>query len=149
MAYKNSDSDQGADLYYFNVTSMLSIMKTSVYLVETLACNLFVVRSPITIHCPRECSSSASPVVSCYIVWSPSLFITILPVLLYITGMGAFHADPGVLHILNCDHTQGPELLLSTPCRSSWTSRAPNSVLSKNRKLVLLLHSHSEHGLLW
>ena len=60
MAYKTSETDTGADLYYFNVTSMLSIMKTSVYLVETLASDLFIVRPPITVLYSPEYPYSAS-----------------------------------------------------------------------------------------
>jgi len=69
MAYKNSESNKGADLFYFNVTSTLSIMKTSVYLVETLASDLFIL-------------------YRCYVVWNSSLFVIILPVILYIADMG-------------------------------------------------------------
>jgi hypothetical protein len=76
MAFKTSESDQGADLYYFNVTSMLSVMKTSLYLVETLASDLFIL-------------------YRCYVVWNASIPIIAFPVLLYIadigTGIGAVY----------------------------------------------------------
>lgn len=64
MAYKNSETNDGADLYYFNVTSMLSVMKTSVYLAETLASDLFIVRLSIAIQYSREYPSSVSTAVS-------------------------------------------------------------------------------------
>jgi hypothetical protein len=72
MAYKDSETDHGADLYYFNVTSMLSVMKTSVYLVETLASDLFIL-------------------YRCYVVWNSNLLVIVLPVLLYIADAGMFH----------------------------------------------------------
>ncbi len=43
FAYHASQTDSGADQYYVNVTSMLSIMKTSVYLAETVVSDLFIV----------------------------------------------------------------------------------------------------------
>lgn len=69
MSYKRSETNTGADLYYANVTSMLSVMKTSVYLVETLASDLFIL-------------------YRCYIVWNASVAIIAFPVLLYIADIG-------------------------------------------------------------
>ncbi|KAI9435628.1 hypothetical protein BJY52DRAFT_695884 [Lactarius psammicola] len=69
MAYKGSETNIGADLYYANVTSLLSLMKTSVYLVETLASDLFIL-------------------YRCYIVWNASIAIIAFPVLLYIADIG-------------------------------------------------------------
>ncbi|KAI9436014.1 hypothetical protein H4582DRAFT_1815857 [Lactarius indigo] len=68
-AYKRSGTNTGADLYYAHVASMLSIMKTSVYLVETLASDLFIL-------------------YRCYVVWNASVAIVALPVLLYFADMG-------------------------------------------------------------
>ncbi|KAH9069647.1 hypothetical protein EDB83DRAFT_2373962 [Lactarius deliciosus] len=69
MAYKRSETSTGADLYYAHAASMLSLMKTSVYLVETLASDLFIL-------------------YRCYVVWNASLAIVTLPVLLYLADMG-------------------------------------------------------------
>ena len=44
IAFHQSETDEGADLYYFRVTSMASLMKTSVYLAETVISDLFIVR---------------------------------------------------------------------------------------------------------
>jgi len=75
-AFKDSETDNGADLYYFSVASVLSVMKTSVYLVETLASDLFIL-------------------YRCYVVWNSNLYIIILPILLYIadacTGIAAVY----------------------------------------------------------
>ncbi|KAF8261168.1 hypothetical protein EI94DRAFT_1833463 [Lactarius quietus] len=68
LAYKNSETNTGADKYYFNVTSTLSVMKTSVYLVETLASDLFIL-------------------YRCYVVWNSNIFVIVLPVLLYFADM--------------------------------------------------------------
>jgi len=43
MAYQRSQSSSDADIYYANVTSMLSIMKTAVFLVETVVSDMFIV----------------------------------------------------------------------------------------------------------
>lgn len=43
IAFNGSETDQGADLYYFRVTSMMSLLKTSVYLTETIVSDLFIV----------------------------------------------------------------------------------------------------------
>ncbi|KAN0127752.1 hypothetical protein V8E53_014412 [Lactarius tabidus] len=69
IAYKDSETDQSADQYYFDVTSMLSIMKTSVYLVETLVSDLFIL-------------------YRCYVVWNLNLFVLILSTFLYIADAG-------------------------------------------------------------
>lgn len=69
MAYKRSETNTGADLYYAHVASILSVMKTSVYLVETLASDLFIL-------------------YRCYVVWNASIGIVALPVLLYLADMG-------------------------------------------------------------
>jgi hypothetical protein len=44
IAFNGSETDQGADQYYVRVTSTTSIVKTSVYLVETIVSDLFIVR---------------------------------------------------------------------------------------------------------
>ena len=36
---------QGVDLYFDRVTSLLSVVKTSVYLAETIVSDLFIVRT--------------------------------------------------------------------------------------------------------
>ena len=46
IAFHKSETEQGAELFYIRVTSMTSIMKTSVYLVETIVSDLFIVRVP-------------------------------------------------------------------------------------------------------
>jgi hypothetical protein len=44
IAFNGSETDQGADQYYVRVTSTTSLVKTSVYLVETVVSDLFIVR---------------------------------------------------------------------------------------------------------
>jgi hypothetical protein len=91
MAYKDSESNDGADLYYFNVTSMLSVMKTSVYLIETLASDLFIL-------------------YRCYVVWNSNLFVIILPILLYLADAGTGIAAVWTLSQLTT--RQSPEFSL-------------------------------------
>ncbi|KAH9167706.1 hypothetical protein EDB89DRAFT_111322 [Lactarius sanguifluus] len=69
MAYKQSQTNTGADLYYAHAASLLSVMKTAVYLAETLASDLFIL-------------------YRCYVVWNASLAVVTLPVLLYLADMG-------------------------------------------------------------
>ena len=61
IAYHKSETDDGADLYYLRVTSMTSIMKTSIYLGETVVSDLFIVRtyppSPFVYH--QSCHTSS------------------------------------------------------------------------------------------
>ncbi|KAI9454180.1 hypothetical protein F5148DRAFT_985216 [Russula earlei] len=68
-AYRGSQTDRAADLYYVNVTSMLSVMKTSVYLAETIVSDLFIL-------------------FRCYIVWNASIAIVAFPILLYLADIG-------------------------------------------------------------
>ncbi|KAF8502711.1 hypothetical protein F5888DRAFT_1114413 [Russula emetica] len=76
IAFHTSETDEGADIYYVRVTSTMSIVKTAVYLVETIVSDLFIL-------------------YRCYIVWNASIPIIILPILLYIadigTGIGALY----------------------------------------------------------
>jgi hypothetical protein len=44
IAFHGSETDQGADSYFLRVTSTTSIIKTSVYLAETIVSDLFIVR---------------------------------------------------------------------------------------------------------
>jgi hypothetical protein len=91
MAYKDSETDKGADLYYFNVTSMLSVMKTSVYLIETLASDLFIL-------------------YRCYVVWNSNIFVVILPLILYLADAGTGIAAVYTLSQLTAK--QSPEFSL-------------------------------------
>jgi hypothetical protein len=44
IAFHGSETEEGADLYYIRVTSTMSLIKTSVYLAETIVSDLFIVR---------------------------------------------------------------------------------------------------------
>jgi hypothetical protein len=74
IAFHGSETDQGADSYFLRVTSTTSIIKTSVYLAETIVSDLFIL-------------------YRCYIVWNASIPVIVLPIILYIadiaTGIGA------------------------------------------------------------
>jgi len=70
---------------------MLSVMKTSVYLVETLASDLFIL-------------------YRCYVVWNSNLLVIVLPVLLYIADAGTGIA--AVYTLSQLTQKQSPEFSL-------------------------------------
>jgi hypothetical protein len=76
LAFEKSETDQGADLYYVRVTAPLSVVKTAIYLAETVVSDLFIL-------------------YRCYVVWNASVPIIVLPILLYLadigTGIGAVY----------------------------------------------------------
>ncbi|KAH9990778.1 hypothetical protein BJV77DRAFT_1011183 [Russula vinacea] len=76
IAFEKSETDQGADLYFIRVTAPLSVVKTSIYLAETVVSDMFIL-------------------YRCYIVWNASVPIVVLPILLYLadigTGIGAVY----------------------------------------------------------
>ena len=43
IAFEKSETDQGADLYFIRVTAPLSVVKTSIYLAETVVSDMFIV----------------------------------------------------------------------------------------------------------
>jgi hypothetical protein len=67
IAFHKSETDQGADLFYIHVASMTSIMKTSVYLVETIVSDLFIVRlyTPVLLPCTDQIAPPAISVLYC------------------------------------------------------------------------------------
>ncbi|KAI0040855.1 hypothetical protein FA95DRAFT_809781 [Auriscalpium vulgare] len=69
LSFQHSETSTGADLYYAQVTSTLSVLKTAVYLVETVVSDLFIL-------------------YRCYIVWNANWPILILPVILYVADCG-------------------------------------------------------------
>lgn len=150
MAYKDSETDHGADLYYFNVTSMLSVMKTSVYLVETLASDLFIVRPPLTVHGSRECSYPASPVVSMLCCLELKSFGHRSPSASLYRRRGYVSRALGVG---TCSTVIVPR---DRNCRClhpvATHAKAESRVQSRaraNHKFFLLLHSRSEQCLHW
>jgi hypothetical protein len=151
MAYKSSESDQGADLYYFNVTSMLSIMKTSVYLVETLASDLFIVRPSKTVQCSRKIPIFCLPSCIGAMLSGTQIFLSSFSQCFFISLMQVcFHDSPGVgtySTVTVSRYRNRRSLHLVAP-----HAKAEPRVQSRtraNHKLVLLLHSRSELCLHW
>ncbi|KAH9963626.1 hypothetical protein BC827DRAFT_1128719 [Russula dissimulans] len=68
-AFGVNQTEQGADRYFVQVTAMLSVMKTSIYLAETVVSDLFIL-------------------YRCYIVWNASLAVVAFPILLYLADIG-------------------------------------------------------------
>ncbi|KAI0787090.1 hypothetical protein BC629DRAFT_491300 [Irpex lacteus] len=68
-AFERSEVPQGADLFYANVTSVLSIMKTALYLVMTVLSDFFMLYRT-------------------FVVWNQSLLIVALPSLLVLADIG-------------------------------------------------------------
>ncbi len=66
VAFKGNDTEHAADLYFDNVSSLMSIMKTAIYFVETILSDFFIVClsvffwcnphliSPTIYHCSRK-----------------------------------------------------------------------------------------------
>ncbi|KAI0298786.1 hypothetical protein B0F90DRAFT_1731074 [Multifurca ochricompacta] len=67
--HENNQTSQGPDIYFINVKATLSIMKTSVYLAETVVSDLFIL-------------------YRCYIVWNANSLVIAVPVLLYLADIG-------------------------------------------------------------
>ncbi|KAI0271304.1 hypothetical protein BC834DRAFT_435837 [Gloeopeniophorella convolvens] len=84
LAYRNSQTDTGADIYFANVTQTLSVMKTAVYLAETVVSDLFIL-------------------YRCYIVWNANIPVIILPVILYIADIGTGIAAVYTLTLISTD----------------------------------------------
>jgi hypothetical protein len=59
----------GSDLYYANVSSVLSVVKTSVYLLITVLFDAFIL-------------------YRCFIIWDRNLFVIILPFLIFLADVG-------------------------------------------------------------
>jgi hypothetical protein len=68
-AFKNSQMEIGGDLYYANVASALSLVKTSVYLIITILFDGFILHR-------------------CWIIWDRNCFVTILPFLIFLADIG-------------------------------------------------------------
>jgi hypothetical protein len=69
FAFKGSQVPIGGDLYYANVTSALSLIKTSIYLVITVLFDAFIL-------------------YRCWIIWDRNLFVIILPFLIFLADIG-------------------------------------------------------------
>ncbi|KAI0299226.1 hypothetical protein BC826DRAFT_64231 [Russula brevipes] len=84
LGYHGGQADQGADVYFLNVTAMLCVMKTAVYLAMTVLSDLFIL-------------------YRCYIVWNASIPIITLPVLLYLADIGTGVAAVYTLTLIGDD----------------------------------------------
>ncbi len=103
MAYKAGETEASADIYFANLTSVLSVMKTALYLVETIVSDLFIVRLLISLGKPSHILISHQ-LYRCYVVWNASIPIIILPTLLYIADVGTHTPTPSGRwhHLLTC-----------------------------------------------
>ncbi|KAI9434118.1 hypothetical protein BJY52DRAFT_1422542, partial [Lactarius psammicola] len=68
-AFKNSQVPIGGDLYFANVASALSLIKTSLYLVITILFDGFILHR-------------------CWIIWDRSLVVILLPFLIFLADIG-------------------------------------------------------------
>lgn len=69
FAFKGSEAPVGGDLYYANVSSALSLIKTSVYLLITILFDAFILHR-------------------CWIMWDRSIVVTLLPFLIFLADIG-------------------------------------------------------------
>ncbi|KAI0298788.1 hypothetical protein B0F90DRAFT_1731090 [Multifurca ochricompacta] len=68
-AFKSSQKPIGADFYYANVSSSLSLIKTSLYLIVTILFDAFILHR-------------------CWIVWERSFLVILLPLLIFLADIG-------------------------------------------------------------
>jgi hypothetical protein len=80
-AFKSSQVPIGGDLYYANVSSALSVMKTAVYLIVTILFDAFIL-------------------YRCFIIWDRNLFVIILPFLVFLADIGTGIASVHGLSVL-------------------------------------------------
>jgi hypothetical protein len=90
LAFEKSETDQGADLYYVRVTAPLSVVKTAIYLAETVVSDLFIVRLSNSLSLNVRCNRAGPrfQLYRCYVVWNASVPIIVLPILLYLADIG-------------------------------------------------------------
>ncbi|KAI0271305.1 hypothetical protein BC834DRAFT_435993 [Gloeopeniophorella convolvens] len=69
FAFKGSQLSAGADLYYANVSSSLSLIKTALYLVITVLFDSFIL-------------------YRCWIVWERNFLVIILPLMIFLADIG-------------------------------------------------------------
>lgn len=69
FAFKRDLEPAGPDLYYANVASALSLVKTSLYLITTILFDAFIL-------------------YRCYIVWDRNLLVILLPFLIFLADIG-------------------------------------------------------------
>ncbi|KAI0063029.1 hypothetical protein BV25DRAFT_496880 [Artomyces pyxidatus] len=84
LAFTESQTTHGADLYYSDVKALLGTMKTSVYLVTTVVSDLFIL-------------------YRCYVVWNAKWSVIILPALLYIADCGTGIAAVYTVTLISTD----------------------------------------------
>jgi len=68
-AFKNSQTEIGGDLYYANVASSLSLVKTAVYLIITILFDGFILHR-------------------CWIIWDRNCYVVVLPFLIFLADIG-------------------------------------------------------------
>lgn len=124
---------------------MTSLMKTSVYLVETIVSDLFIVCSSLLSICLVPISSSLQ-LYRCYIVWNASIPMIVLPVILYIADIGMPPYHPQRRRTLNAifrtsfrDRDRGSLFLVAR-----WAGYRLQPEARANHKRILLLHSRLE-----
>lgn len=89
FAYQGNQSDDGADHYYSNINSMLSVTKMSVYLVETAVSDLFLVSLSNSFLLTRVMLiQSRHQLYRCYVVWGANIAVLAPPIILYVAEIG-------------------------------------------------------------
>jgi hypothetical protein len=68
-AFRNNEETQAGNLYYGNVASSLSLIKTSVYLAVTILFDGFILHR-------------------CFIIWERNLLVILLPFLIFLSDIG-------------------------------------------------------------
>jgi len=84
-AFKRDEVPLGPDIYYANVASALSLMKTTLYLVTTVLFDAFILHR-------------------CFVVWDRNLLVVLLPFLVFLADIGTgVAAVQGLSDLTNAD----------------------------------------------
>jgi len=88
-AFKQDQVPLGSDLYYANVASALSLIKTSLYLVITIIFDAFIVsfRIQYAIRCQPN---SPRQLHRCFVVWDRNLLVILLPFIVWLADIGLY-----------------------------------------------------------
>jgi len=84
-AFKRDNEPSGPDLYYANVASALSLIKTSLYLITTILFDAFIL-------------------YRCFIIWDRNFVVILLPFLIFLADIGTgIAAVQGLSDLTNAD----------------------------------------------
>lgn len=87
-AFKRDQDPLGPDLYYANVASALSLVKTSLYLVNTILFDAFIVSLLLIIVSSARPLHPFFQLHRCFVVWDRNFLVIVLPFLIFLADIG-------------------------------------------------------------